>query len=196
MRELLERGCAVVMLSRGMKLARRVRPKTLAELADQDVEAHVEEPRAAVGRYNKRAATAASVVASVVMGSLFTRPADRRGATGHLRSQQSLSPFRSSGISQKSLIYTVSEAWADGEGSSMAGHEKSGAEGLDRMILIQQAQQAQQAPASTQALGDDRRAAAVPSIKDLPFRFRALTRGAAKFHLQVIDEENFQPLSS
>ncbi|MEO3884211.1 Mth938-like domain-containing protein [Nonomuraea sp. B5E05] len=64
-RELLDRGCQVVVLSRGMHLALQVCPETLSELADKGVEVHVEETTAGVGRYNALAA------ASVAVGGLF-----------------------------------------------------------------------------------------------------------------------------
>jgi hypothetical protein len=63
--ELLDRGCQVVVLSRGMQLALQVRPETLSELADKGVEVHVEETTSAVRRYN------ALVAASAAVGGLF-----------------------------------------------------------------------------------------------------------------------------
>ncbi|GGK69599.1 hypothetical protein Ppa06_37180 [Planomonospora parontospora subsp. parontospora] len=64
-RELLDRGSQVVVLSRGMQLMLQVCPETLSELADKGIEVHVEETMSAVGRYNELAA------ASVAVGGLF-----------------------------------------------------------------------------------------------------------------------------
>ncbi|WP_188189684.1 Mth938-like domain-containing protein [Nonomuraea sp. SYSU D8015] len=64
-RELLDHGCQVVVLSRGMQLVLQVCPETLSELADKGVEVHVEETTAAVGHYN------ALAEASVAVGGLF-----------------------------------------------------------------------------------------------------------------------------
>lgn len=54
--ELLEHGSEVVILSRGMLLALRTRPETLALLEAENVTVYVEETRAAVKRYNALAA--------------------------------------------------------------------------------------------------------------------------------------------
>lgn len=54
--ELLERGSKVVVLSRGMWLALRTIPETLALLDAEGVRVIVEETRAAVKRYNELAA--------------------------------------------------------------------------------------------------------------------------------------------
>jgi hypothetical protein len=54
-RELLDRGCTVVVLSRGMELRLKTTPETLELLADAGVAVHVEETRAAVELYNRLA---------------------------------------------------------------------------------------------------------------------------------------------
>ncbi|MEU8433432.1 Mth938-like domain-containing protein [Streptomyces sp. NPDC029216] len=64
-RELLERGCTVVVLSRGMERRLKTMPETLRMLEEADVVVHVEETRAAVGLYNRLAA------ASEPVGGLF-----------------------------------------------------------------------------------------------------------------------------
>jgi len=53
--ELLEHGSEVIVLSRGMLLALRTRPETLAFLEAEGVRVFVEETRAAVTRYNSLA---------------------------------------------------------------------------------------------------------------------------------------------
>ena len=53
--ELLEHGCNVVVLSRGMQLALQTCPETLEMLKDRGIVAHIEETRAAVELYNKLA---------------------------------------------------------------------------------------------------------------------------------------------
>ena len=53
--ELLERGSAVIVLSRGMDLVLQTCPETLALLKERGVPVHVEETRAAVALYNKLA---------------------------------------------------------------------------------------------------------------------------------------------
>ncbi|MFZ3493710.1 Mth938-like domain-containing protein [Streptomyces sp. 5.8] len=55
--ELLDRGCTVAVLSRGMALRLGVMPQTLRLLRDAGVEVHVEETPAAVALYNRLAAT-------------------------------------------------------------------------------------------------------------------------------------------
>ncbi len=55
--ELLDHGCTVVVLSRGMELRLQIMPETLALLHDQGVRVHVEETTAAVNLYNQLAAT-------------------------------------------------------------------------------------------------------------------------------------------
>jgi len=58
-RELLDHGCEVVVLSRGMELALRTCPETLEVLEAAGVRVHVEETRAAVELYNGLAETEA-----------------------------------------------------------------------------------------------------------------------------------------
>ena len=53
--ELLEKGCKVVVLSRGMPLALQTCPETLKMLRNKGVRVHIEETRAAVELYNKLA---------------------------------------------------------------------------------------------------------------------------------------------
>jgi hypothetical protein len=53
--ELLERDCRVVVLTRGMQLALRTCPETLALLRDRGIPVHVEETCAAVSLYNELA---------------------------------------------------------------------------------------------------------------------------------------------
>lgn len=55
--ELLDRGCTVAVLSRGMELRLGAVPETLRLLRDAGVEVHVEETTAAVALYNRLAAT-------------------------------------------------------------------------------------------------------------------------------------------
>ncbi|WP_188192208.1 Mth938-like domain-containing protein [Nonomuraea sp. SYSU D8015] len=57
--ELLDRGCRVVVLSRGMQLVLQTCPETLELLKERGVEVYVEETTAAVDRYNALAKTAA-----------------------------------------------------------------------------------------------------------------------------------------
>ena len=54
-KELLDRGSRVVVLSRGMERALHVSPDTLRFLADRKVVVHVEETRAAADLYNRLA---------------------------------------------------------------------------------------------------------------------------------------------
>jgi hypothetical protein len=56
-RELLEKGSQVVILSRGMEKALQVCPETLRLLEEGKVAVHVEETRAAVELYNRLAAS-------------------------------------------------------------------------------------------------------------------------------------------
>ncbi|MBE1531340.1 Mth938-like domain-containing protein [Actinomadura algeriensis] len=58
-RELLDAGCDVVVLSRGMELRLKTMPETLEVLADAGVEVHVEETTEAVRLYNELAASRA-----------------------------------------------------------------------------------------------------------------------------------------
>jgi hypothetical protein len=58
-RELLDHGSEVVVLSRGMERALRTCPETLALLEERGVRVHVEETRAAVALYNELAETEA-----------------------------------------------------------------------------------------------------------------------------------------
>ncbi|WP_369009227.1 MTH938/NDUFAF3 family protein [Actinomadura sp. BRA 177] len=57
--DLLDRGCTVVVLSRGMRLRLRTMPETLKVLEDAGVEVHVEETTRAVALYNSLAETEA-----------------------------------------------------------------------------------------------------------------------------------------
>lgn len=56
-KELLDHGCTVVVLSRGMELRLKTMPATLQALEDAGVEAHVEETTEAVALYNTLAET-------------------------------------------------------------------------------------------------------------------------------------------
>src|SRR5580698_31075 len=51
--ELLDKGCEVVILSRGMQLALQTCPETLQILQDKYIQVFVEETKAAVELYNK-----------------------------------------------------------------------------------------------------------------------------------------------
>lgn len=62
--ELLQRGSEVIVLSRGMLLALKTQPETLALLKAKNVPVHVEETRAAVERYN-------ALAAELPVGGLF-----------------------------------------------------------------------------------------------------------------------------
>jgi hypothetical protein len=55
--ELLDQGCTVIVLSRGMELRLQTMPETLQFLADLGTEVHVEETTAAVALYNRLAET-------------------------------------------------------------------------------------------------------------------------------------------
>jgi hypothetical protein len=50
--ELIEKGCEVVVLSRGMELRLQTGKETLELLKEKGIEAHVEETKAAVELYN------------------------------------------------------------------------------------------------------------------------------------------------
>lgn len=63
-KELLDRGSEVIVLSRGMLLALQTRPETLALLKAENVTVYVEETRAAVARYN-------ALAAELPVGGLF-----------------------------------------------------------------------------------------------------------------------------
>jgi hypothetical protein len=63
-RELLDRGCTVVVLSRGMDLRLQTTPEALRLLEEAEVEVHVEETTAAVELYNRLAE-------SLAVGGLF-----------------------------------------------------------------------------------------------------------------------------
>lgn len=54
-RELLDRGCAVVVLSQGMERRLKTMPETLGLLEEASVAVHVEETKAAVDLYNRLA---------------------------------------------------------------------------------------------------------------------------------------------
>ncbi|PZG23751.1 Mth938-like domain-containing protein [Nonomuraea aridisoli] len=56
-RELLDHGSQVIILSRGMRLVLETCPETLDLLREEGVEVYVEETTAAVRRYNALAAT-------------------------------------------------------------------------------------------------------------------------------------------
>jgi hypothetical protein len=62
--ELVDRGCRVVVLSRGMELRLQTMPETLTHLEKNGIEVHVLETRAAVELYNRLAE-------SVPVGGLF-----------------------------------------------------------------------------------------------------------------------------
>jgi len=62
--ELLEKGCKVVVLTRGMLLALRTCPETLQMLREREVPVHVEETLAGVERYN-------SLAEHELVGALF-----------------------------------------------------------------------------------------------------------------------------
>ncbi|MGP4022687.1 Mth938-like domain-containing protein [Actinomadura sp. 3N407] len=51
-RELLDHGCTVIVLSRGMELRLQTMPETLKLLEDSGTEVHIEETTAAVALYN------------------------------------------------------------------------------------------------------------------------------------------------
>jgi hypothetical protein len=55
--ELIDRGCTVIVLSRGMELRLDTMPETLRLLEDNGIEVHVEETTAAVQVYNRLAET-------------------------------------------------------------------------------------------------------------------------------------------
>jgi hypothetical protein len=57
--ELLDHGCAVVVLSRGMELRLHTMPETLKLLKEAGVEVHVEETTVATELYNRLAETTA-----------------------------------------------------------------------------------------------------------------------------------------
>ncbi len=63
-KELLDNGSEVIVLSRGMLLALRTCPETLALLEAEKVTVHVQETRAAVKRYN-------ALAAELPVGGLF-----------------------------------------------------------------------------------------------------------------------------
>jgi hypothetical protein len=63
--ELVDRGCKVVVLTRGMDLVLHVKADTLAFLRERGIEVYVEETRAAADRYNQLA------LADVAVGGLF-----------------------------------------------------------------------------------------------------------------------------
>ncbi|MEU9842939.1 Mth938-like domain-containing protein [Actinomadura sp. NPDC048032] len=62
--ELLDHGCTVIVLSRGMELRLQTMPETLRLLEEAGVEVHVEETTAAVRLYNELAR-------STAVGGLF-----------------------------------------------------------------------------------------------------------------------------
>lgn len=63
--ELLEHGCEVVVLTRGMQLVLQTQPETVAYLEGRGVEVVVDETSAAVERYNALAASGALVGALI-----------------------------------------------------------------------------------------------------------------------------------
>jgi hypothetical protein len=58
-KELLDHGSKVIVLTRGMQLALQTCPEILQILRERDVPCHIEETRAAVDLYNKLALTGA-----------------------------------------------------------------------------------------------------------------------------------------
>lgn len=62
--ELLEHGCTIIVLSRGMDLVLEVCPETLQLLKEKNVTVYIEETKAAVARYN-------SLVEYEPVGGLF-----------------------------------------------------------------------------------------------------------------------------
>ena len=56
-KELVDHGCKVIVLSRGMELRLQIMPETLKLLAALGIEVHVEETNVAVVLYNKLAET-------------------------------------------------------------------------------------------------------------------------------------------
>ena len=58
-RELLDHGSKVIVLTRGTQLALQTCPETLQLLRGRDVPCHIEETRTAVELYNKLASTEA-----------------------------------------------------------------------------------------------------------------------------------------
>ncbi|WP_425580248.1 MTH938/NDUFAF3 family protein [Streptomyces polychromogenes] len=64
-RQLMERGCTVVVLSRGMDRRLKTMPETLLVLREAGVAVHVEETREAVRLYNRLAG------ADEAVGGLF-----------------------------------------------------------------------------------------------------------------------------
>ena len=62
--ELIDRGCRVVVLSRGMELRLQTMPETATLLEESGIEVHVLETRAAVELYNR-------LTESVLVGGLF-----------------------------------------------------------------------------------------------------------------------------
>jgi hypothetical protein len=55
--ELLENGCDIIVLTRGMHLVLQTCPETLARLKEREIQVHVEETKAAVELYNRLAAS-------------------------------------------------------------------------------------------------------------------------------------------
>ncbi|GAA4237865.1 hypothetical protein GCM10022254_51450 [Actinomadura meridiana] len=55
--ELLDQGCTVIVLTRGMRLRPQTMPETLKFLEDNGIEVHIKETTAAVELYNKLAQT-------------------------------------------------------------------------------------------------------------------------------------------
>jgi hypothetical protein len=55
--ELLENGCDIIVLTRGMQLVLQTCPETLAMLKEREIQVHVEETKAAVELYNRLAAS-------------------------------------------------------------------------------------------------------------------------------------------
>lgn len=56
-RELIDKGCTVIVLSRGMELRLKTMPETLRLLEDQGIDVHTAETTEAVRLYNRLAAT-------------------------------------------------------------------------------------------------------------------------------------------
>ncbi len=55
--ELLDHGCEIVVLTRGMQLVLQTCPETLELLKDREIQVHIEETKAAVELYNRLAVT-------------------------------------------------------------------------------------------------------------------------------------------
>ncbi len=65
--ELLEHGCEIIVLTRGMQPVLQTCPETLEMLKEREIQVHVEETKAAVELYNRLAAVER-------VGGLFPSP--------------------------------------------------------------------------------------------------------------------------